>query len=262
MRVSTLRVVCGRGTRRASCRTDRCVSCRVLLLAATLSLLVACVPQPAERAASPATGPDGFPEQAYVRDAAAGQRVFRVDPASSIIVVEVRRAGSLARLGHDHVVASHDVRGYVEPDAGRADLYVALDRLVVDEPELRKQAGFDTEPTAEAIAGTRRNMLEKTLETDRYPYASMAVHRAAGATAADVSFTLHGTTRPMRVPLAVMEGPEAIAVNGELALRQTDFGITPLSVVGGAIQVEDEVKLHFDIRARPMHASGTRGMSR
>jgi len=227
----------------------------MLMLAATLSLLGACVPQPAERAASPAPSPEGFPEQAYVRDATAGRPVFRVDPASSIIVVEVRRAGSLARLGHDHVVASHDVRGYVEPDAGRADLYVALDRLVVDEPGLRKQAGFDTEPTAEAIAGTRRNMLEKTLETDRHPYASIAVHRAAGATAADVSIALHGTTRKMRVPLAVTEGSEAIAVNGELALRQTDFGITPLSVVGGAIQVQDEVKLRFDIRARRMHGT-------
>jgi len=255
MRVSALLVVCRRGTRRASCRTDRCLSCPVLLLAATLSFLVACVPRPAERAASPATSPDGFPEQAYVRDAAAGRPVFRVDPASSIIVVEVRRAGSLARLGHDHVVASHDVRGYVEPDAGRADLYVALDRLVVDQPELRKQAGFDTEPTAEAIAGTRRNMLEKTLEAGRYPYASIGVRRAAGTTAADVSIALHGTTRTMRVPMAVTESAEAIAVDGELALRQTDFGITPLSVVGGAIQVQDEVKLRFDIRARRMHGT-------
>ena len=200
MRLSTLRVVCRRETWHALRRTDRRASCRLLVLAGTLSLLVACVPRPAERAASPATGPDGSPEQAYVRDAAAGRPVFRVDPASSIIVVEVRRAGSLARLGHDHVVASHDVRGYVEPDAGRADLYVALDRLAVDEPALRKHAGFDTEPTAEAIAGTRRNMLEKTLETDRYPYASIAVHRSAGATAADVSIALHGTTRTMRVP--------------------------------------------------------------
>jgi|SoiMethySBSTD1v2_1073268.scaffolds.fasta_scaffold687876_2 hypothetical protein len=255
MGVSMLRVACTRGTdRRALPRTDRRALRRKLVFAATVLLLAACVPQPAERAASQAAGPEGFPEQAYLRAAAEGRPVFRVDPASSIVVVEVRRAGSLARLGHDHVVASHDVRGYVEPDAGQADLYVALDRLVVDEPELRRQARFDTEPTADAIAGTRRNMLEKTLEADRYPYASIGVRRA-GAAAADVSVALHGTTRTMHVPLAVTESPEAIAVNGELALRQTDFGITPLSVVGGAIQVQDEVKLRFDIRARRMHGA-------
>jgi hypothetical protein len=233
--------------------TDRRALRRMLAFAVTVLLLGACAPQPAERAPSQAAGPEGFPEQVYLRAAAEGRPVFRIDPASSIVVVEVHRAGSLARLGHDHVVASHDVHGYIEPDAGRADLYVALDRLAVDEPELRKQARFDTEPTAEAIAGTRRNMLEKTLEADRYPYASIGVRRTAGAAAADVSIVLHGTTRTMQVSLAVTESPEAITVNGELALRQTDFAITPLSVVGGAIQVQDEVKLRFDIRAHRMH---------
>ena len=52
----------------------------------------------------------------------------------SRIVIEVRRGGTLAQLGHDHVVVSHDVAGYVAPAEGRADLYVRLDRLVVDEP--------------------------------------------------------------------------------------------------------------------------------
>jgi hypothetical protein len=256
MRVSMLRAAGRRGTdRRALRRTERRAFGRMLAFAATVLLLGACAPQPAERTQRELLQPEGFPEPTYLRAAAEGRPVFRVDPASSIVVVEVRRAGSLARLGHDHVVASHDVRGYVEPDAGRADLYVALDRLVVDEPELRRQARFDTEPTADAIAGTRRNMLEKTLESDRFPYASIAVRRAAGAAAADVSIALHGTTRTMRVPLAVTESAEAIAVNGELALRQTDFGITPLSVVGGAIQVQDEVKLRFDIRACRMHGA-------
>jgi len=233
-------------------RTDPSAVRGALVLSATVLVLAACAPQPAERAPGEPLRPEGFPEQAYLRAAAEGRPVFRIDPASSIVVVEVRRAGSLARLGHDHVVASHDVRGYVESDTGRADLYVALDRLAVDEPELRRQAHFDTEPTAEAIAGTRRNMLDKTLEADRHPYASIAVRRVAGVAAGDVAIALHGTTRTMQVPLTVTESPEAIAVKGELALRQTDFGITPLSVVGGAIQVQDEVKLRFDVRARRM----------
>jgi hypothetical protein len=201
---------------------------------------------------APAAVPKDFPDAHYREALAAGKRVYRIEPKESLVAIEVRRAGKFANLGHDHVVASHDVRGYVEPDTGRADLYVALDRLAVDEPELRREAHFDTEPTAESIAGTRRNMLDRTLEADRHPYASIAVRRVAGVAAADVSIALHGTTRTMQVPLTVTESPEAIAVKGELALRQTDFGITPLSVVGGAIQVQDEVKLRFDVRARRM----------
>ena len=232
---------------------DPGASRRALLVAVAILVLAACAPQPAEHPSVERLQPDGFPEQAYLRAAAEGRLVFRIESVSSVVAMEVRRAGSLARLGHDHVVASHDVRGYVEPDVGRADLYVFLERLVVDEPDLRKQAGFVTEPTAEAIAGTRRNMLERTLEADRYPFVTVAVHRAAGAAAADVSIVLHGTTRTVHVPLTVNENPETIDVKGELALRQTDFGITPLSVAGGAIQVQDEVKLRFDIRARRMH---------
>jgi hypothetical protein len=108
--------------------------------------------------------------------AARGSPVFRVDPASSLVVILVRRGGSLARLGHDHVVASHDVQGLVAPGEGRSDLYVALDRLVVDEPALRAEAKLDTQPTEEDIAGTRRNMLN-TLQANEFPFALVNIAR-------------------------------------------------------------------------------------
>ena len=70
-------------------------------------------------------------------------------------------------------------RGISHRTSGRADLYVPLDTLVVDEPALRAEAGFDTQPSAADIAGTRRNMLEKVLEADRYPFALIAVKRSS-----------------------------------------------------------------------------------
>ena len=185
--------------------------------------------------------------------------MFRIDPASSVVVIEVRRAGSLARLGHDHVVASHDAQGYVWPDAGRADLYVALDRLAVDEAALRREARFDTETSAEAIEGTRRNMLDKTLEADRHPFATIGVRGVAirsGAcdAAASVSISLHGTTRDFHVPLQVTITDDAIDVRGRMTLVQSQFGIVPLSIVGGAIQVQDAVAVRFDVRAQRIDA--------
>ena len=68
--------------------------------------------------------PAAFPAQHYLAAIARGEPVFRIDAARSLVVIEVRRAGSLARLGHDHVVASPDVQGYVAPKEGMADLYV------------------------------------------------------------------------------------------------------------------------------------------
>ena len=224
----------------------------VLLAVVALAILAACAPQ--VRPLAPAEGgpPPGFPEREYRQAAAAGRTVYRVDPAHSLVVIEVRRGGSLARLGHDHVVASHDVQGYVLPDAGQADLYVRLDRLVVDEPDLRAQAGFETKPTAEDIAGTRRNMLERVLDAEHYPFALVSVKGVTGVApsrVATVAITLHGTTRTMDVPLEVESRAPSIEFSGELTFAQSDFGIEPLSILGGAIQVQDAVRLRFRIEA-------------
>jgi polyisoprenoid-binding protein YceI len=165
-------------------------------------LLSACAPPISQLPPVAGRVPADFPEQAYRQAAAHGRRVYRVDAASSLITIDVYRAGSLARLGHDHVVASHDAQGYVLPDAGNADLYVELDRLVVDEPALRAEAHFDTQPSPEDIAGTRRNMLGSgVLDAARYPFARIHV-AGVGSTGdpptASVSIKLHGKTRQLQ----------------------------------------------------------------
>ncbi len=218
-------------------------------------LLSACAPQIVQLPASEGQRPAHFPEQEYGQAAAHGKAVYRVDPASSSVVIEVYRDGPLARLGHDHVVASHATQGYVLPDAGRADLYVALDRLAVDEPVLRAEAGFDTQPSPEDIAGTRRNMLGSVLDAARYPFVLvhvMNVDVSGSSRMAQVSITLRGATRDMDVPLNVQTTADEVDVSGRIVLRQTDFGIVPLSVLGGAVQVKDAIDLRFRIHALRM----------
>src|SRR5690348_7020862 len=92
-------------------------STRNAVVVALLGVVLAsgCVPQPAQLPSEtagrpeiksvPGEPPQTFDEQVYQRSAAQGQPIYRVDPTASLVVVEVRRAGSLARLGHDHVVA-------------------------------------------------------------------------------------------------------------------------------------------------------------
>jgi len=205
------------------------------------------------RIEAPAKPPAEFPEGEYQQALKTGKPVYRIDPAASLVVIEVRRGGKLARLGHDHVVASHDVTGYVAPGEGRADMYIALARLVVDEPELRKEAGFDTQPSESDIEGTRSNMLNHVLEAEKFPFALIAVKDADAkekkATLA-VAITLHGHTRTLKVPSEIEADDRSIAVSGKLAFNQSDFGITPYSLLGGAIAVRDGVELRFMIRAK------------
>ena len=222
-------------------------------LAIIAGLTAGCAP-PLPRPTEPVERvPDDFPAQHYLAAIARGEPVFRIDAARSLVVIEVRRAGSLARLGHDHVVASRDVQGYVAPGEGRADLYVPLDRLIVDEPALRAEAGFDTKPSEADIAGTRENMLGRVLEVERYPFALVAVSDVvpgADNSAVQLALTLHGVTRTTRIPVRIVTQDDEITVNGSIVVKQTEFGIAPLSILGGAIQVQDEVNLRFQIRAR------------
>jgi polyisoprenoid-binding protein YceI len=220
-------------------------------------LLAGCAlfaPEPAPAPTAPVAPPADFPEAYYRQAAAQGKPVFRVDPAASLVVIEVRRSGSLSRLGHDHVVASHHVGGYVAPEEGRGDLYVPLTHLTVDEEKLRAEAGFDTQPTEADIAGTRANMLEKVLEAERFPFALVRVSGArAGKGSGDISvaLTLHGKTRTLKVPAQVTTDGKQISVSGRLSLNQTDFGITPYSLFSGALAVRDAVDVRFRIHAVP-----------
>ena len=127
-----------------------------------------------------------------------------------------------------------------------------IDRLL-DEPELRAKAGFDTTPSEADIAGTRENMLGRVLEAGRYPFALVTVSDVvpgADNSAGQVAMTLHGITRTTRIPVRIGTRDDEIAVSGSMVVKQTDFGIAPLSILGGAIQVQDEVTLRFQIRAR------------
>jgi len=231
---------------------------RAALAAAGLAAVLAgCAQLP--RVEAPSAPPAEFPEAFYLQALKQGKPVFRVDSRESLVVIEVRRAGSLARLGHDHVVASHELTGYVAPGEGRADLYVVLARLAVDEAALRAEAGFETHPTESDIEGTRAHMLEKVLEADKFPFALIGV---AGANATQkratiaVAITLHGRMRTLQVPAEIEADAEKLSVTGRLSFDQTDFGITPYSLLGGAIAVKNGVELRFRIRAGRLPGAG------
>ena len=211
-------------------------------------MLAACAPEVVRPPEALRGAPEGFPEADYRQLAAQGRPVFRIEGADSLIVIEAHRGGSLARLGHDHVIAAHEPYGFIAPDDKRSDLYFRLEDLVVDEPELRTQAKLDTHPSADDIAGTRQNMLN-AFEAERYPFAVVHIERIEGAGVRATVF-LHGVTRSVEAPAQINASGDEMTVVGHMALKQSDFGIKPVSVLGGALQVVDDVEVRFSIRAR------------
>ncbi len=210
-------------------------------------LLAACATQP------PAPPPVGKPQPDawYQQAARQGQAVYAIDSANSLITVVVRRGGPMARFGHDHVIASRTVRGFVAPTAGRADFQFRLDELSVDEATLRNEAGLTTQPDADAIAGTRNNMLTRVLEAHSFPVVLLHAERMApGSDTLRLTITLHGVSKTIEVPVTFERSKDSLTASGSFELLQTDFGITPMSVMGGAIRVEDPIALRFRIVAR------------
>ncbi|UOD29894.1 YceI family protein [Massilia violaceinigra] len=216
---------------------------------ALLVLVAGCAsttaPPPAPTPAAPAFG--------WYRDAARAQQVLRIDAALSLITVTVRRGGTFARMGHDHVVASRSIEGFVAPDAGRADFRFRLDQMTVDETDLRTKAGLATQPDPDAIAGTRTNMLTRVLDAERFPLVELHAERAAGkgdkVQTLRLTVTLHGVSRTLDVPTTIERDAGGLTASGTFILNQSDFGITPMSVMGGALTVQDPMELAFRIVA-------------
>jgi polyisoprenoid-binding protein YceI len=208
-----------------------------------LLLLAACTAAP-----PPANAPVDTTRR-YLESSRNGAAVYAVSGSDSVVAVTVRRAGLLARLGHDHVVASHDLTGFAAPEAGRADVEFRADRLAIDEPALLREAGIDTRPSPQAIEGTRTNMLAHVLEADRFPLIRLHAERAA-PDRLRVAITLRGTTRKVEVPAVVETSPATVSARGTVTLRQSDFGIEPFAVGGGLLAVQDAIEVRFRIVAR------------
>jgi polyisoprenoid-binding protein YceI len=102
-------------------------------------------------------------------------------------------------------------------------------------------------------------MLGKVLEADKFPFALI---RVSGVDAGrrevtlSVAITLHGIARTLQAPAQIDADADRIDVTGRLSFDQTDFGITPYSVLGGAVAVRNGVDLRFRIRASRLPGPG------
>jgi polyisoprenoid-binding protein YceI len=188
-----------------------------------------------------------------------GARVYRIEPGRSEIRVLVYRGGVMASLGHNHVVASNQIHGkiYLHDEIAKTgvELTLPVNSLLVDKPEHRQQESVDftSELPAEAVAGTRRNMLgNKVLDGSRFP--DIKVRSAATSGTAEnpqltARISLRGVSRDFLLPLHVQNDGKQLTASGETRLAQSTFGITPYSVMAGALTVQDGLKVKYRIVA-------------
>jgi polyisoprenoid-binding protein YceI len=93
----------------------------------------------------------------------------------------------------------------------------------------------------------QKDMEETTLETGKYPeiaFRSTHVEKAGqDQFKVDGSLTLHGVSKP----IGVVVRREGESWTGHTVIKQTDFGIKPISIGGGMIRIKDPVDIDFQI---------------
>lgn len=187
----------------------------------------------------------------------AGTRAYDVDPSKSSVMVLVYRAGRLARLGHNHAITSGDASGVIWLGDTAADsgfeIHVPVATLVVDDPEARMRAGPDFPGTVpdEARRGTTANMLRaEVLDAADYPEIVVRADRADGDwrhAVVRATVRIRDVSRELDVPVDLEVTGAAVTATGAFQARQTDFGIVPFSVGGGALAVADAFDVRFAI---------------
>ncbi|MGH8199009.1 MAG: hypothetical protein ACREVO_01365 [Steroidobacteraceae bacterium] len=193
-------------------------------------------------------------------------RPLDVVATESQLIVLVYRAGALASVGHDHVIACHCLSGTIylpaDPMHASFDLHLAVTRFTVDDPVLRAaehSPDFPADVPQSARQGTRRNMLGGAL-LNAARYRDIALRSAGlqpspdgkrGDIVAQVLVQLDGEWHPVTVPLRYEIRNGEIVAGGEFSLRQTSLGLTPFSALGGALRVRDGMKVTLRLVARP-----------
>jgi hypothetical protein len=91
------------------------------------------------------------------------------------------------------------------------------------------------------------------LEAERYPgigLQSEGFQRVGETLVAQVRVIVRDRASSVLVPVSYDLRGDVLRVQGELPLKQTDLGLTPFTLFGGALRVQDEMKVRFRIVAR------------
>jgi polyisoprenoid-binding protein YceI len=165
-----------------------------------------------------------------------------IDVQRSTITVHVGKGGMLSAAGHEHWISAPISSGNIResPDP-HVEFTVATAKMAVKP---------DPKVDAKTQAVIQKDMEEMTLETTTFheiAFRSSRIEKLAdGQWKVDGNLSLHGVTKP--VSLSVKRAGESY--NAHIVLKQTDFGIKPITVGGGMIKVKNEVEIDFQIFLR------------
>lgn len=162
-----------------------------------------------------------------------------IDTEKSVMTVRVYKAGVFSALGHDHEISAPIARGMVDTTARSVELHINAGALKVQDRGLSEKDRAEIQSTMlgpEVLDA--QGHPEIVFQSTRAETISEDSWRVVG------DLTLRGQTQPVTVEVR-KTGDHYV---GSSRFKQTEFGITPVKVAGGAVKVKDEIRIEFDIQ--------------
>jgi polyisoprenoid-binding protein YceI len=178
---------------------------------------------------------------------------YRFDPARSRFTVQAFADGLLSLLNSSPTFAVRDFAGVVE----FVDDLIAQMRLEIDfgAKSLAALGDFNGGDRGEIEGRAQREVLESG-EFPEVAFRGAAadvekVEAGRYRMAMEGTLTLRGATRPYRGEAELTMFADGLRLRGEAGLRISEFGIAPVTALGGALRLKDAVKFVFDLAAVP-----------
>ena len=161
-----------------------------------------------------------------------------IDPQKSSITVSVFKAGVFSAFGHEHEISAPIEQGSFKENPASVELTVDARRMRVMDKGISEKDRADIQQTM---------LGPKVLDSEKFPTIRFRSTRVEllgeGKWSLLGDLTIHGETRPVKVRVEGANG----RYHGTAELKQKDFGITPVTVGGGAVKVKNELRIEFDI---------------
>jgi polyisoprenoid-binding protein YceI len=179
---------------------------------------------------------------------------YVVDPVASQVVVHVEKAGLLSFAGHTHEVAAPVESGLIVVDP---DNLAASSVRVTFEVSALKVTGKG-EPADDVPEVQETMESERVLDASRFATVTFVsreirvIERHGDSARLRVTgdLTLHGVTYRQATEVSANISPTGVTASGTLKVKQTDFGIAPVTAAGGTVRVKDQVEVDFTLVAR------------
>jgi polyisoprenoid-binding protein YceI len=177
---------------------------------------------------------------------------YIINASGSTFRVKATATGMLSSLGHSPTIAIPAFEGDIFVDSEAIEKSSL--RIVIRSEALTVTDDMSEKDRQEI----NRRMQQEVLESDSYSEIIYECNKVSASKSGEGQYwaalngdlTMHGVQRTQVVSARISVNGSTLRAMGDFSILQSVYDIRPVSALGGAIRLKDELKFSFDISAR------------